>query len=489
MISIRRRTLHDVFAYHRIESHSEMVGDALDVRSRDEWFVPAATLRAPRRAGDVLRQIFEVTARQFDNAAHGVDERRIVVIFVHPFTMGDLARVVIARRRLVEGDRDVFFIDLDLIDVFERARVQKFRMGRLARSARIVAQCNQVNGLHDTDSIPVSCGCGLRQNQTVAAMRTAIGVDLGGSHVTAAVVTEDGAIQRQHEEDLEDLKFGSVIAALETVIASALKDATNPVGIGIGSPGNIDAANGAVLYSPNFEWHDVPLRDTIASKFSIPVFVANDARCATLGEYAFGTGKLAKDFVLLTLGTGIGGGIVARGELLLGNRWGAGEIGHHQIRPIDGFVCGCGKIGCFEAQASGTGLIRHAFAVAPSFPRSELLDVSRAKLSSKKIRRAAQAGDAHAMAAWKNFAADLSLGLANIIAFVNPNTIALGGGVSTAGDFMLDAVRPQVETLTTMIPRGTTEIVVAALGNNAGQVGAATMVLRGGLTTGDARVA
>jgi glucokinase len=320
-------------------------------------------------------------------------------------------------------------------------------------------------------------------------MQTAIGVDLGGSHVTAAVVTEDGAIHRQHEEDLEDLRFEAVIAALDATIGAALKDAGSVVGIGIGSPGNIDAASGAVLYSPNFGWQDAPLGAALRKKFEMPVFVANDARCATLGEYTFGTGKHTKDFVLLTLGTGIGGGIVARGEMVLGSHWGAGEIGHHQIRPTDGFVCGCGKIGCFEAQASGTGLIRHAFAVAPSFPRSELLDVAREKLSSKKIRRAAQAGDGHALAAWKNFIGDLAIGLANIIAFVNPQTIALGGGVSSAGDFMLDVLRPQVDVLTTMVPKGTTDIVVASLGNDAGQVGAATMALRGGLTTGAAATA
>ncbi|HYL26823.1 MAG TPA: ROK family protein [Candidatus Nitrosotalea sp.] len=312
-------------------------------------------------------------------------------------------------------------------------------------------------------------------------MQTAIGVDLGGSHVTAAVISEDGTIHQQHEEDLEDLHFDSVIAALDTTIGLALKDAGDAVGIGIGSPGNIDAATGAVLYSPNFGWENAPLGDTLRKKFGVPVYVANDARCATLGEYTFGTGKATKDFVLLTLGTGIGGGIVAGGDLLLGNRWGAGEIGHHQIRPHDGFVCGCGKTGCFEAQASGTGLIRHAFALEPSFPRSPLLDVAREKLSSKKIRRAAEAGDQHAVAAWKNFIADLAIGLANIIAFVNPEMIALGGGVSSAGDFMLDAVRPPVDTLTTMVPRGTTKIVVASLGNDAGQVGAATMALRGGL--------
>lgn len=137
-------------------------------------------------------------------------------------------------------------------------------------------------------------------------MRTAIGVDLGGSHVTASVVTEDGAIRHQHEEDLDDLRFESVIAALETTIGAALGDAGNVAGIGIGSPGNIDAASGAVLYSPNFGWKDVPLGETLRAKFPVPVYVANDARCATLGEHTFGAGKLTKDFVLLTLGTGIG---------------------------------------------------------------------------------------------------------------------------------------------------------------------------------------
>jgi glucokinase len=313
-------------------------------------------------------------------------------------------------------------------------------------------------------------------------MRTAIGVDLGGSHVTAGVVTDDGTIHGQFEQDLDDLHFDKVIEVLAERIGAAIKAAGSDIaGIGIGSPGNIDARSGAVLYSPNFGWQNEPLGETLRKRFSLPVYVGNDARCATLGEYTFGTGKKTKNFVLLTLGTGIGGGIIADGDLILGNRWGAGEIGHHQIRPTDGFICACGKTGCFEAQASGTGLIRHAFAVAPSFPRSAMLDVERDKLSSKKIRKAAQAGDRHALAAWGNYCGDLAIGLANVIAFVNPEMISLGGGVASAGDFMLDAVRPQVDTLTTMVPRGTTQIVVAQLGNDAGQVGAATMAFRGGL--------
>lgn len=315
-------------------------------------------------------------------------------------------------------------------------------------------------------------------------MQTAIGVDLGGSHVTAAVITDDGKIHQQHEVDLFDLSFKAVIDSVVGVIERALKDAgKDVVGIGVGAPGNIEPRSGTIAYSPNFGWSNAPLGESLRAHFDAPLFVANDARCATLGEYTFGTGRATKNFALITLGTGIGGGFVSDGKLVLGNRFGAGEVGHHQIRPTDGFVCTCMKIGCFEAQASGTGLIRHAFAVAPSFPRSELLDLDRAKLGSKKIRKAAQAGDLHALAAWRNYTSDLSIGLANIVAFTNPEIIAIGGGVSSAADFMLDAVRGRVDELTTMVPRGTTKIVIAQLGNDAGQVGAATMAFRGGLTT------
>jgi glucokinase len=310
----------------------------------------------------------------------------------------------------------------------------------------------------------------------------AIGVDLGGSHVMAAVVGEDGVVGKKHELDLTDLEPDAVIDALESVVNRALKDADDIVGIGIGSPGNVDASTGTINYSPNFKWRDVPLGLRVRDRYpKHTVFVGNDARCATLGEYVYGVGRGTEDFALLTLGTGIGGGFVVRGVLALGHMMGAGEVGHHQIRPDTGFICSCGKIGCFEAQASGTGLLRHALRVAPSFPRSTLLDVPRERLGSKAIRRLAQAGDRHALAAWDAFCDDLALGIANVIAFVNPEVIALGGGVSSAGDFLLERVRPLVELRTTMVPRGTTRIVRATLGNDAGAVGAATAAMRGGL--------
>lgn len=312
-----------------------------------------------------------------------------------------------------------------------------------------------------------------------------IGVDLGGSHVLAAIVDEDGVIGERHEIDIVDHDPDAVVKTIAEAVEGALSSvkSKDDVGaIGIGSPGNIDLDAGIVRYSPNFGWRDVALKAKLSAKAGRDVFVANDARCATLGEYAHGTGAGTKDFVLLTLGTGIGGGVVSNGALVIGNAAGAGEIGHHQIRATDGFYCNCGKIGCFEAQASGTGLIRHAIAVAGSFPRSTLVSGKPEKLGSKAIRKAAEAGDPHGLAAWNNFVDDLARGIANVVAFVNPQKIALGGGVASAGDFMLAALRPRVETLTTMVPRGTTEIVVAKLGNDAGAIGAATLARRGGLT-------
>ena len=319
-----------------------------------------------------------------------------------------------------------------------------------------------------------------RGTRFVMARKT-IGIDLGGSHVLAAVVDEAGEIVARAERDIEDHHFESVVKTVGAAVDEAIASSKDKVEtIGIGSPGDIDTATGAVRYSPNFDWHDVPLGARLTERFGCSVVVGNDARCATLGEYTFGTGRGTRDFVLLTLGTGIGGGIVADGDLVRGHLGGAGEIGHHQLRATDGFICGCGKMGCFEAQASGLGLIRHAIAVAPSFPRSSLVRGKPEKLGSKAIRKAAEAGDGHGRAAWARYIDDLAIGLANVIAFVNPECIALGGGVASSGAFLIDAVVPRVDALTTMVPRGRTRIVAAELGNDAGAIGAATMARRGG---------
>jgi glucokinase len=295
------------------------------------------------------------------------------------------------------------------------------------------------------------------------------------------LVEEDGTVPHRSSYDITDLSFAPVLKIMSAAIRDVAAKAASVSAVGVGSPGNIDLRSGLVRYSPNFHWRDVPLGEELRGMFDMPIFIGNDARCATLGEHTYGSGRGVKNFVLLTLGTGLGGGIVADGKLLIGAGAASGEFGHHQIRATDGFICGCGKIGCFEAHASGTGLLRHARACASSFPRSALLGDKPYDAGSKAIRKAAEAGDPHALAAWNRFTDDVARGIANIIAFMNPDVIALGGGVSSAGDFMLNAVRPKVDELTTMAPKGTTKIVIASLGNDAGAIGAAVMARRGGL--------
>ena len=315
-------------------------------------------------------------------------------------------------------------------------------------------------------------------------MSWAIGVDLGGTHLLAATVDDHGKIRDRFEHQLKTHEFDDVVDRIAAAVtkASASLRGRKIEGIGLGSPGNIDERTGAIRFSPNFQWRNAPLGAALKRKLGQRVHILNDARCATLGEYNYGCGKGTQEFVLITIGTGIGGGIVTGGHLVLGHGMGAGEIGHHQIKPDDGFICSCGKVGCFEAQASGTGLLRHAMALAPSFPRSTLLTQRKQEdWGSKMVVKAAAAGDPHAVAAWDRYLSDLSIGVTNIVAFTNPQMIALGGGVGQTDKTMLAIpLKKRVDDLTTMAPKDT-KIISAMLGNDAGAVGAATLAFVGGI--------
>jgi glucokinase len=315
-------------------------------------------------------------------------------------------------------------------------------------------------------------------------MAWAIGVDLGGTHVMAATVDDKGKIRDRFEYQLKTHDFDDVVDRIVGAVtkASASLKGRKVEGVGLGSPGNIDERTGAIRFSPNFQWRNVPLGAALKRKLGQKVHILNDARSAALGEYMHGCGKGTTEFVLITLGTGIGGGIVTGGQLVLGHGMGAGEIGHHQIKPDDGFICQCGKTGCFEAQASGTGLLRHAQAIAPSFPRSTLLTSRKQEdWGSKMVIRAAAAGDPHGKAAWDRYLSDLAIGVTNIVAFTNPQMIALGGGVGQTDKTMLAIpLKKRVDDLTTMAPKDT-QIVSAMLGNDAGAVGAAALAFVGGI--------
>src|ERR1700694_785096 len=316
-------------------------------------------------------------------------------------------------------------------------------------------------------------------------MEFAIGVDLGGSHTAAGAVTADGKIIHQAERDIVSHEPNAVVDEIDLVVKQvlALAGEKDCIGVGIGAPGNIDDKSGTINWSPNFQWTDVPLKAMLDRRIKHPIHILNDARCATLGEYLYGSGKGVAEFALITLGTGIGGGFISGGRLILGNAMGAGEVGHHVIRPDTGFTCTCGKVGCFEAQASGTGLLRHTLALAPSFPRSMLLTRKpQDKWGTKMIRKAVLKGDPHARAAWERYLTDLAIGVSNIISFTNPAVIALGGGVGqTDPSILSQPLTKLVDAQTTMVPKGITKIVTAKLGNNAGVIGAAALAHRGGV--------
>ena len=316
-------------------------------------------------------------------------------------------------------------------------------------------------------------------------MKHAIGIDLGGTHVAAAAVSRKGAIKHRVKRELTSRSVSHVVdeivAAVDAVLAKLKKKKI--AGIGLGCPGNIIEETGVVRFSNNFRWSNVPLRAKLEERLGRRVEILNDARCATLGEYLHGVGAGTVDFALITVGTGIGGGLIAGRRLVLGNKMGAGEVGHHTIRPDTGWRCTCGNIGCFEAQASSRGLFRHARALQGAFPKSTLLrGVTERNWKSKIVSEAARRGDPHAIAAWRAYLADLAIGVANIVDFTNPHTIALGGGVGQTDPKLL--ARPLtklVDARVKMVPAGTTRIVSAELGNDAGIVGAAALVFYGGL--------
>ncbi len=316
-------------------------------------------------------------------------------------------------------------------------------------------------------------------------MDWSIGVDLGGTHVTAAIVDANGKIGDRFKRVLTSHAVSDVVDAVAEVFEKARSAVGNKklAGIGIGSPGNIDADTGTVRFSPNFAWHDVPLRQLLQEKFGCDIHLLNDARCATLGEYLYGSGKGTTEFALITLGTGIGGGLVSGRRLILGSQMAAGEVGHHTIRPETGFICTCGKTGCFEVQASATGLVRHAVALAASFPRSRLLASQASdQWGTQLIVNAMLDGDLHAAAAWQRYLGDLAIGVSNIISFTNPEVIAVGGGGGdVAEEILVKPLRVLVDKRTTMAPRGKTAIVPALLGNDAGAVGAASIARLGGI--------
>ena len=310
-----------------------------------------------------------------------------------------------------------------------------------------------------------------------------IGVDIGGTKIAAGLVASDGHIVRADSEPTPDDATGiaAVVATLvERLLASGGVDVG---GIGIGAAGFIDVDRSTVTFAPNIDWIDEPLAEAVGKLVDLPVVVENDANAAAWGEYRFGAGEDTDDLLFVTVGTGVGGGIVHRGMVVRGGFGAAAEIGHIRMVP-DGRLCGCGQRGCLEQYASGRALVRDARSRAESDdPQAEPLltvagDVD--AITGQMVTGLARQGDPMCVDLLRDVGQWLGEGLATLAAVLDPSVIAIGGGVADAGDLLLDPVRRAFEEhLPAREHRKLAELRLAALGNEAGLIGAADLARAG----------
>jgi len=314
------------------------------------------------------------------------------------------------------------------------------------------------------------------------AMPLAIGVDIGGTKVAAGVVDDEGNVI----DLIRRPTPGHNVAETEDVIAEVVAELSarhEVIAVGIGAAGWIAADRATVLFSPHLAWRNEPLRDALAEAIGVPVVVENDANAAAWAEYRFGAARDARIAVMVTLGTGIGGGLVVSGVLYRG-AFGVGcEYGHMTVVP-DGRRCACGNRGCWEMYASGTALARDARELAAIAPVSAhrlmlLADGDPDRLTGPLVTQAAREGDPAAVEIYTAMGRWLGRGLANLAAVIDPTMFVIGGGVSEAGDLLLvPAQQAFVEGLTGRGFRPVADIRLAELGPEAGLVGAADLARR-----------
>ena len=307
-----------------------------------------------------------------------------------------------------------------------------------------------------------------------------IGIDLGGTFIKGGVVDADGDILYQDKIPTQTEKGAeqvakNIVALCELVLKNAGVEKSEIVGIGMGVPGMVDPKTGVVVYSNNLGWENFAVREYVETSTGLLVKIANDANVAALGETKFGCGREYDDTILITLGTGVGGGVVIGGKLFEGNRGAGAELGHAVI-VAGGEQCTCGRKGCLEAYASATALIRDTKRAMQNNPQSKMWEGG--GLDSVDGKRAFdyKHTDADASAVVERYIDMLGVGLVNLANELRPQAILLGGGVCAQGD---ELVRPLQEKMDKEIYAGnrgpSVRILTATLGNSAGLLGAAAL--------------
>jgi len=315
-----------------------------------------------------------------------------------------------------------------------------------------------------------------------------IGIDLGGTNVRAAVLERatENVIGRSDNipslaMDGPDITIGQVAEAAFQAIAAAKISKDDLIGVGVAVPGVVKSSEGLVSYAPNFrdQWRGVPIAKPLADKLGVPVWIGNDANLATLGEYRFGAGRPVRHMVMLTLGTGVGGGVIIDGKLLEGADGGAGELGHMIINP--GGRGGNAAFGTLEGEAQISAVVERATRIIQSGRRTiiaQMCDYDRFALTPKIIAEAAEAGDAAAIEVFEETGYLIGVAAGSLINIFNPQMIVIGGGVAQAGNLILDPIRRTAAATGLRILSRNCQIVGAQLGDNAGIFGAAALVLQ-----------
>jgi glucokinase len=313
-------------------------------------------------------------------------------------------------------------------------------------------------------------------------MTLACGVDVGGTKIAGGVVDEDGTIL----EELRVVSPATDAEAIESAIAGLVNELARRhdiSAVGVGAAGYVDKSRSVVMFAPNIAWRNVNLKAELEPRVNLPVVIENDANAAAWGEFRYGAGEDAGDLLLVTVGTGVGGGIVHDGELYRGAFGVGAEIGHMRVVP-NGHLCGCGNYGCFEQYASGSALVREARAAAAggSLLARGLLDRAGGdptKIDGPLITRAARDGDPFAIEQLAVVGRWLGEGIASLTAILDPSVVVVGGGVSEADDLLLGSVRQAFASqLTGRGHRPAVQIRKARLGNRAGLIGAADLARR-----------
>ncbi|MFU2182435.1 ROK family glucokinase [Streptococcus pluranimalium] len=311
-----------------------------------------------------------------------------------------------------------------------------------------------------------------------------LGIDLGGTTVKFGILTETGEVQQKWAIEtniLEDGKYivPDIVASIKHRLELYGLTSEDFIGIGMGSPGAVDREAKTVTGAFNLNWAETQeVGSVIEAETGISFAIDNDANVAALGERWVGAGANNPDVVFVTLGTGVGGGVIADGNLIHGVAGAGGEIGHMIVEPENGFACTCGNHGCLETVASATGVVRVARLLAESYQGDSQVKAaidSGDNVTSKDIFEAAQSGDIFANSVVDKVCHYLGLAVANISNLLNPDSIVIGGGVSAAGEFLRSRVEDNFKKYTFPQVRQSTKIKLAELGNDAGIIGAASL--------------